>query len=105
MAFAFTKEDKVDDLPPPIKAHFKTFVLNRMAQFEVFEEAISEDDYEEIRLFCHAQLGVAGSYNCFKLEEITLYIQDFARKEEMQPIKEVAPVLKQYLGDLKNLTN
>lgn len=102
MAFEFTVEDKVEELPGPIKSHFKAFVLNRINQFEILEEAIEEEDHEEIRLFCHAQLGVAGSYKCFKLEEVTKYIQDYARKEELQPIKDVMPLLKSYLQELRS---
>ena len=94
--------DKISELPGPIKDHIKTFILNRIAQFETLKEAIEENDFEEIRLFCHAQLGVAGSYNCFRLEEITIYIQDYARQEIMDPIKEVVPVLDSYLKDLKS---
>lgn len=102
--FQFTKNDNIDDLPAPIKGHMKTFITNRVSQFEILREAIDEEDFEEIRLFCHAQLGVAGSYNCFKLEEITLYIQDFARQEVMAPITAAAPILEGYLQELKQGT-
>ena len=101
MGFQFTRTDNINELPEPIKAHIKTFITNRVAQFEILREAIEEEEFEDIRLFCHAQLGVAGSYNCFKLEEVTLYIQDFARQEVMGPIAEVAPILEDYLKGLK----
>lgn len=100
MNFEFTKEDFIFDLPEPIRKHLRTFSNNRLNQFEILQEAIVEEDFEEIRLFCHAQLGVAGSYNCFKLEEITLYIQELARNENLMSIKELMPVLKSYLEEL-----
>lgn len=101
MTFKFTKEDKINELPAPIKAHFKNFLNNRISQVESLEEAIEDEDFEEIRLFCHAQLGVAGSYKCHKLDELTRYIQHHARKEQLRPIKEVIPTLKDYLQGLK----
>lgn len=101
LAFEFTKTDKLEDLPGPIKDHVKAFIRNRISQFEILKEAVEEEDFEEIRLFCHAQLGVAGSYNCYKLEEITLYIQDYARQEVLDPIKEIIPILEKYLTELK----
>ena len=101
MSFKFTRVDKISELPGPIKEHVRNFVSNRFTQYNILLEAIDDEDFEEVRLFCHAQLGVAASYHCYKLEEITSYIQECARQETMKPIKEILPILSKYLNDLK----
>ncbi len=101
MTFKFERTDEFTSLHPNIANYMSVFVENRIKALGEIENAINGDDFQKIRDICHGQLGVAASYKCFKLEEIILYIQNFARKEEMTPIVEVLPVFKDYLDQLK----
>ncbi len=104
MSFNFKRNDEFESLHPNIASYMTVFVENRLKAFFELEQAVSTADFERIRDFCHGQLGVAASYKCFKLEEIIIYIQGFARKEEMGPISEVLPVFRAYLDELKSNT-
>ena len=101
MGFEFKKEDDFQNLHPNIASYMERFVTHRLDAFDKFSHFVETEDFKSIRDYCHGQLGVAGSYRCFQLEELILYIQDFARKEEIAPIKEVLPTFKAYLENLK----
>ncbi len=101
MAFEFSKTDNIEELHPAIKQYFESFVINRAKAFDQLEAAVENGNFMAIRDYCHDQLGVAASYNCFKLEEAVLYIQDYARKEQLSPIKEILPKLGSYLRELQ----
>lgn len=102
MSFSFKKEDDFKSLHPNIASYMKVFVEHRFEAYDNLVLLVKEQDFEKIRDLCHGQLGVAGSYKCYKLEEIILYIQSFARKEDIGPIEAVLPILHQYLMDLKS---
>lgn len=102
MTFKFKRSDDFTSLHPNIATYMEVFVENRIKAFNELEGAVKSENFQKIRDYCHAQLGVAASYNCFKLEEVILYIQDFARKEEISPIIEVLPIFKDYLDHLKS---
>lgn len=101
MNFSFTTQDEITELHPKIGSNMDKFVSNRWIAYLKLEAAVNELDFDEIRSFCHNQLGVAACYNCYKLEEICKYIQPFAREDNLAPIQDVMPVLKLYLEELK----
>ena len=102
MSFQFTKQDDFENLHPNIATYMKAFVKHRIEAYEQLLSYVEACDFEAIRDYCHGQLGVAGSYRCFKLEEIIKYIQKYAREESIEPIKEVLPSFQEYLNDLKS---
>ncbi len=101
MGFEFKREDDFHNLHPNIASYMERFVNHRLDAFERFSHSVAIKDFKSIRDYCHGQLGVAGSYRCFQLEELILYIQDFARNEDITPIEEVLPIFKAYLENLK----
>ena len=102
MVFQFKSVDNLEELHPAIAKHLPRFIENRMDAFKKFENAINDNDLEQIRSYCHGQIGVAASYNCHQLHEITLYIQDHARNQALNKIIDMLPVLNEYLNNLKN---
>jgi hypothetical protein len=102
MSFSFQREDDYRNLHPKIATYMETFVKHRIEAFGELEVFVADENFEKIRDFCHAQLGVAASYRCFKLEELIKYIQEFARTEEITPIKDVLPIFENYLRKLKS---
>ena len=102
MKFTFTKSDDIHNLHPDIKLYMENFVNNRIIGFSELQKAVTSNNHEGVRNFCHKQLGVAVSYNCHRLDEICRYIQDYARKEEMAPISAVMDEFEAYLKDLKS---
>ena len=101
MSFKFTKQDEFQHLHPNITSYMGTFVENRINALDDLKQGVEQKDFSKIRDYCHNHMGVAGSYKCYKLEEIVGYIQDYARSGEIEPIVEVLPVLEEYLFDLK----
>ncbi len=101
MSFKFTKQDEFQKLHPNITSYMNTFVENRIKALEKLKQGIYEENFSIIRDYCHNHIGVAGSYKCYKLEEIVSYIQEHARQGEIEPIVEVLPILEAYLIDLK----
>ena len=101
MSFIFTKIDLIHDLHSDLRDYMPNFIENRFKEFKELESAVSSNDIKSIRDYCHKQKGVAGSYNCFKLEEITDYMHEFALAGEITPIKEVLPILGSYLDELQ----
>ncbi|MAX65865.1 MAG: hypothetical protein QF441_01055 [Bacteriovoracaceae bacterium] len=101
MVFHFTTKDEHHSLHPNIKTYMQVFVKHRFLALEKLKTAVASEDIEGIRDFCHKQIGVAASYKCYRLEEITKYIQKHARKTELEPIKEILPVFEEYLKQLQ----
>ena len=101
MTFKFTKKDKYNDLHPNILNYMQTFVDNRIQSFEKLKISVDQKNLKGIRDFCHNNIGVAGSYKCFKLEEITYYVQSKAKAEDIDSIKDVLPIFNAYLQSLK----
>lgn len=100
MGFRFSAEDKYDQLPESILCYMQNFVQNRIDGLEELEAFVAVSDFDGIRDYCHKQVGVAGSYYCYKLEEIIKYIQYHARKNDIGPIQDVIEDLRSYLEDL-----
>lgn len=101
MEFNFTKEDRYSELPLELRKYMKIFSKNRLKSFLELEQFVAEDNFKSICAFCHNQIGVAGSYKCYKLEEITLFIQVHARGQEIKPIREIMSLFKTYLDELE----
>ena len=101
MSFTFSAVDKFEELPSRIQEYLPTFFNNRWEDFLWFEKALQEKNFEVMRDYCHKQVGVATCYNCFKLYEITRYIQTHARAENYSEIKIVYPSLRDYLLALR----
>ncbi len=101
MGFQFTKTDDYQSLHPNIASYMHDFVKHRVEAYEQLVSYVEIKDFSAIRDYCHGQLGVAGSYRCFKLEEIIRYIQKYARDESIAPIEEVLPLFKSYLKELE----
>jgi len=99
--FEFTKTDKVYELHPAIRAYFPTFLTHRFEELVVLQNALKIDDFDEVRAYCHKQRGVAASYKCFKLEEITEMIHHYAKDNNLDPIRALIPTLENYLEELK----
>jgi hypothetical protein len=102
MSFSFKKEDDYKNLHPKIATYMEVFVQHRIEAFTKLKAYVADENFEKIRDFCHAQLGVAASYKCYKLEEIIKYMQEYARSEDIKPIREVLPVFETYLSELKS---
>ena len=102
MSFNFTATDKIQELHQDIQNYLPKFIEHRFLEFTKFDEAVKNKDIESIRAYCHKQKGVAGSYKCYKLEEITNYMHDYALKGEIDEIVAVIPILKAYLYELKD---
>ena len=100
MSFNFTKEDKIDELHPNIKQFIGSFAKNRINEFDALIPAIEGGDMESIRLFCHKVTGIAASYNCYRLEELALYIQKHAREGSISTLKELIPIIRSYKDEL-----
>lgn len=100
MSFVFTKIDLLHDLHSDLRDYMPNFIENRFKEFKELESAVRSNDIKSIRDYCHKQKGVAASYKCFKLEEVTDYMHKFALEGEITPIKEVLPILKTYLDEL-----
>ena len=102
MSFSFKKDDDFKNLHPNIASYMAVFVDHRIEAFTELKSFVETRNFQKIRDFCHGQLGVAASYKCFKLEELILYIQEFARTEEISPIADVLPIFETYLRELKS---
>lgn len=100
MSFEFTREDEIESLEERVKNHFPTFAQNRWVEFTALEQAVESKDFGFIRDYCHKQLGVASCYHCHRLDELCRYIQDCARSENLIEIKQVMPILSNYLNSL-----
>lgn len=100
MKFIFSKEDKFEDLPEKIRDYLPTFFKNRWEDLKDLEDSIENKDFRGVRDYCHKQVGVATCYNCFKLHEIVLYIQEQAKQENHANLLEVQPVIREYLNQL-----
>lgn len=101
MSFTFSREDRFDELPPKIKEYLPVFIQNRWEDFLKFEKALAEKNFEMMRDYCHKQIGVATCYNCFRLYDLVLYIQEQARAENHEKLVEVFPELRTYLEGLR----
>jgi hypothetical protein len=102
MSFKFSKSDNISDLHPNISKFFPKFVNNRVEEYELFKVAVESGDMSSVRLYCHKVVGIAASYNCFKLEEISLYVQNCAKSDDMESIKTVLGVFDQYMTELSS---
>ncbi|MAZ48114.1 MAG: hypothetical protein CME65_06105 [Halobacteriovoraceae bacterium] len=98
--FKFSKEDKFENLPEKIRDYLPTFFENRLEDLSDLEYSIEKKDFRGVRDYCHKQVGVATCYNCFKLHEIVLYIQEQAKLENHANLLEVQPILRDYLTQL-----
>ena len=101
MTFNFSVEDKFDELPPRIQAYLPTFFKNRWEDFLWFESALKDQNFKEIRDYCHKQIGVATCYNSYKLHEVVRHIQIHARAENFAEVKSAYISLRDYLIECK----
>ncbi len=103
MSFSFTTQDEINKLHPSIADYFPTFLQHRIDAFKELEVFVTERNFEKIRDYCHKQIGVAANYKCFKLDEVTRYIQEFAREEKIQEIEDSLQVFNDYLVELEKV--
>ncbi len=96
--FSFTVEDQYEELEPALQEYMPHFVEHRIKELEGFDRAVNDLDFQAIREYCHKQEGIAASYKCYRLEEMAKFIHKFAKLEEIGPIIEVLPTLKEYFS-------
>lgn len=98
MTFPFKSKDDPKSLPKQISAYLSQYVQNRLDDFDQIKS--SKFDLLFIRDYCHKVIGSARSYNLFQLEEITIELQELARREEKEQIKTLLEDYGQYLNEL-----
>ena len=102
MTFQFTKEDQILELHPNIAKHLPKFISNRIKDYESLKLAVEEANFVFIRSYCHKTVGVAASYNFFKLEELTISISEYARVEDLKSIKYLLITFDQYISEIRS---
>lgn len=105
MSFKFEKSDKITDLHPNLKKHFGLFMSRRVAEVDDFSNAVNNSDFAYLRDYCHKIIGISASYNCYRLDEITRYIQIYARSEDIKPIQDVKDLFLNLLDELQQVSN
>ena len=78
-----------------------TFMENRIKELATLRAAMTEKDFEQLRLIAHRIKGVGASYGFSRISALGKELEDFARAEHLTSIAHILDMYEDYLSKVR----